>query len=115
MFATIAPKDRAGSAAHGDRWLVGFRFSTPHGAAGCHYYVVGGDAADAQDAVDIAAGRATAEYECAARANAAIDAVEVHRLRWNPLGWMYLDSAGSPDRPDRPDSPCEPRSGAPAV
>ncbi|MFJ4846681.1 MULTISPECIES: hypothetical protein [unclassified Streptomyces] len=112
MFATIAPKDRAGSAAHGDRWLVGFRFSTPHGAAGCHYYVVGGEAADAQDAVDIAACRATAAYECAARANAAIDAVEVHRLRWNPLGWVYLDR---PDSPDSAGSPCEPRVGARAV
>ncbi|MDX3072893.1 hypothetical protein ACIP98_12395 [Streptomyces sp. NPDC088354] len=94
MLATVASKDRPRSAVYGDRWLVGFRFSTPQGAEGCHYYVVG-EAADARDAVDIAATRATGAYECAARANAAIDGVEVHRLRWNPLGWAYLDSPAS--------------------
>lgn len=101
MLATLASKDRAGTAAHGDRWLVGFRFSTPHGAAGCHYYVVG-EAGDAQDAVQIASSRATAACECAARANAAIDGVEVHRLRWNPLGWAYLDSPAAPEGPSAP-------------
>ncbi|MFD3453214.1 hypothetical protein ACFWVC_13650 [Streptomyces sp. NPDC058691] len=95
MLATVGSKDRARSAVHGDRWLVGFRFSTPQGAPGCHYYVVG-EAADAREAVDIAKRRAAGAYECAARANAAIDDVEVHRLRWNPLGWAYLDSPGGP-------------------
>ncbi|MEU4098430.1 hypothetical protein [Streptomyces sp. NPDC026673] len=90
MHTTVAPQDR---------WFVGLRFSTSRGAVGRHYYVVG-DAADAEGAVRTAMRRAAEDYECAARDNAAIDGVEVRRLRWSPLGWAYLctsdTDAGAP-------------------
>ncbi|MEU1618358.1 hypothetical protein ABZ479_13805 [Streptomyces sp. NPDC005722] len=85
MLATAAP---------GDRWFVGLQFSTPRGAVRSHYYVVG-EATDADDAVRTAMDRAADAYERAAREDAAIDGVEVRRLRWNPLGWAYLTA---PDR-----------------
>ncbi|MFD8079566.1 hypothetical protein ACFV3E_43940 [Streptomyces sp. NPDC059718] len=84
MLATVTAPE--------DRWFVGLRFSTARGAVRSHYYVVG-EAADAEDAVRTAMHRAADAYECAARENAAIDGVEVRRLRWNPLGWAYLTAS----------------------
>ncbi|MDX3093124.1 hypothetical protein PV417_00880 [Streptomyces sp. ME19-03-3] len=89
-----------------DRWLVGLRFRTAKGAVRNHYYVIGA-AADAEDAVRSAMRRADDAYECEARGNAAIDGVEVRRLRRNPLGWAYLSA---PDR-DTGGSPCPGRGG----
>ncbi|MDX2706899.1 hypothetical protein PV350_29195 [Streptomyces sp. PA03-6a] len=81
-----------GGCADQDRWFVGFRFRTPRGSVGRQFFVVG-EADDAEDAVAIALARASLPRSRAAREDdAEIDGVEVRRLRWDPLGWVYLSN-----------------------
>ncbi|MEU1620934.1 hypothetical protein ABZ479_27025 [Streptomyces sp. NPDC005722] len=77
-----------------DRWFVGLRFRTARGSVGRQFFVVG-EAGDAEDAVAIAMERASRPRSRGARdEDAEIDGVEVRRLRWNPLGWVYLARPG---------------------
>ncbi|MYX36866.1 MULTISPECIES: hypothetical protein [unclassified Streptomyces] len=86
---TAEVREHAGGTGR-DRWFVGFRFRTSRGSVGRQFFVVG-EAADAEDAVAIAMARASLPRSRRAREDdAEMDGVEVRRLRWNPLGWVYL-------------------------